>query len=56
MTPLTPGQRVKTPRGIGVVQWVFPARAAPREATITVLFPKERIATVFHPREVRAVH
>jgi hypothetical protein len=52
----TPGQRVKTPKGRGVVVARFPARKVPQRESYTVrLGPKHGpCAAVFYARELRA--
>jgi len=49
---LAPGQRVRTPQGIGRVVCVFPARRKPVMETVTVRFRKSVFAIPFYTREV----
>lgn len=51
-SPYSPGARVRTPRGVGVLKQLFFARSKPRLTSWTVKIPGERHALPFYLHEL----
>ena len=51
-SPYLPGARVRTPRGVGVIRWVFRCAPHPYKDMATVKLPRERWAVPFHLNEL----
>ena len=51
-SPYLPGARVRTPRGVGVIRWVFRCAPYPWKDMATVKLPRERYALPFYLSEL----